>query len=72
MDVMFEGKYRRRAPLRIKTCDKCREFPGEFRRQGSAYNNEASNWNYMCEPCQEEADEYWKEMWAEYRASVMC
>lgn len=69
---MFEGKYRptHRAPLRIKTCGNCGD-PGEFRRQASAYNDEASNWVYACDPCFDMLQDHWEEMWREYRAMVM-
>jgi hypothetical protein len=30
-----------------------------------------ANYATLCPACQEQADEYWKEMWAEYRSSVL-
>lgn len=43
--------------------------PGKLRRQNTAYHVEIRNWNCLCDLCQEEADLYWAEMWAEYRSS---
>jgi hypothetical protein len=63
--------YRYNAPLRIKPCYMCQKETGEFRRQHTAYVNEASNWSFLCDPCQKEADEYWDDMWTEYYHSVM-
>jgi hypothetical protein len=59
------------APLRIKACGRCGE-PGEYRRQSSAYNNEESNWLYACDPCFEDLEEMWADMWREYYAGLMC
>jgi hypothetical protein len=32
----------------------------------TAYVNEEDNYTYACDPCFEEIEEYWAEMWAEY------
>lgn len=47
-------------------------FPGNKRRQNTAYVNDELNWNTLCPVHQEEADQYWEERWAEYYAGRMC
>ena len=53
-------------------CNKCeRDKPDvRNRRQASAYPNDESNFAPLCDECQKEADEYWKEMWNEYYSAV--
>ncbi len=53
-------------------CNHCeRDKPDVHkRRQGSAYPNDESNFAIICDDCQKESDEYWKEMWNEYYSAV--
>ena len=59
-------------PLRLKHCPNCRDAGAEYRRQNTAYHDDASNWMWACDPCQEIMDEHWAEMWADYYASRGC
>jgi len=46
-------------------------LPGSLRRQMTQYHHEPSNWATLCVEHQAEADEYWKERWADYYAGCM-
>lgn len=49
-------------------CDMCGKTGPDVKRkrQNTAYVDDEANFNSLCPPCQEEADAYWAEMWAEY------
>lgn len=53
-----------------ETCDRCDKTGEdvERRHQNTMYVNEESNYATLCTECQEDADEYWEERWAEYNA----
>ena len=38
--------------------------PGEWRRQNSAFCDDRMNWWFLCEGCQEEANEYYDDLWS--------
>ena len=44
---------------------------GYWRMQNTHYENEESNWDFLCEECHEDNDEHWREMWSEYYSNVM-
>lgn len=52
-------------------CKACGD-PGRLRRQNTAYVEDALNWQTLCDSCQEEANEYWSEMWAQYYSEIRC
>jgi hypothetical protein len=52
-------------------CDRCRRKLATRNRQRTSYVDGESNWATLCPDCQEEADEYWEEMWKEYYSSRM-
>ena len=54
----------------IGQCWGCRERTGRMRRQNTAYVNDLDNWACLCTECQEEANEYWAERWADYYGNV--
>lgn len=41
------------------------------RRQNTSYHDDESNWCVLCPDCQEEANEYWAERWAEYHSGLL-
>ena len=51
-------------------CPLCGEMKHDIarRHQSTAYVNEESNYLTSCLECFERAEEYWKEMWAEYNS----
>ena len=54
-------------------CQRCEKTGNDVMRrpQNTAYVDEESNWAVLCAECQEEADEYWNDMWAEYYSGCM-
>lgn len=52
-------------------CAQCGD-PGTLRRQNTAYADDALNWQTLCDPCQEEADDHWSEMWRQYYSEIRC
>lgn len=40
--------------------------PGMWIRQNTRYQNDRSNWVFLCEDCAKMNSEYWAEMWSEY------
>jgi len=52
-------------------CQHCGKSPAKCRRQGSAYVDDEKNFAILCDECQEEAHEYWRERWQEYYDTVM-
>lgn len=49
----------------------CENTEAEWVRMNCQYQNERSNWRYMCEECAIVATEYWREMWDEYWSMVI-
>jgi hypothetical protein len=47
-------------------------MPAAHVRLPTAYNDEESNWAFLCSWHEEEAREYWAERWADYYADVAC
>lgn len=43
-------------------------LPGKFHRQNTQYHKQIQNYGSLCSECQKESDDYWAEMWANYRA----
>ena len=43
---------------------------GYWKRQLTSYPKEADNWQFLCEYCHEENDEYWKEMREDYNNMI--
>lgn len=58
----------RREP--VIRCEVCGAPGAERRHQMTAYVNKESNYKTLCGDCQDEADEYWKDMWNEYYSIV--
>ena len=52
-------------------CIRCGEYGARNRRQFTAYVDDKMNFATLCDICQEEAHEYWKERWDEYYGSVL-
>lgn len=53
------------APLSAGTpCTVCGD-PGSRRRQNTAFANDEMNWQTLCDDHQEEANEYWADMWSQ-------
>lgn len=55
-------------------CDSARPLKyskGYWGMQNTRYEDENSNWAFLCEECHEDNDEHWREMWSEYYADVM-
>jgi len=52
-------------------CDRCGCEKATINRQMTYYEEDASNWQTLCPPCQEESDENWNQMWKEYYGSIM-
>jgi len=50
---------------------RCESMNATRRRQNTAYEEDESNWNTLCEDCQVEVDEHWADMWNEYWSSVL-
>lgn len=57
-------------PLKCERCEKVGPDVSR-RRQNTAYVNDESNFAVLCDDCQKDADEYWSERWAEYRAGLL-
>lgn len=55
----------------ITRCHRCGEYGAERRKQQTSYPDEEANWDTLCSFCQEEADEYWSDMWADYHSQIM-
>jgi len=51
-------------------CQGCDKEGAERRRQLTAYVDDESNYSTLCDECQDETDEYWKDMWNEYYSMV--
>ena len=54
--------------LMIKCCC-CPAPAGQHRRQNTAYLDDELNWIYVCDRCNEDIEEYWKDMWEDYYRS---
>ena len=52
-------------------CQHCGMDGGINRRQRTAYPDDKMNWAILCDECQEEAHEYWNDMWNEYYQNCM-
>lgn len=52
-------------------CERCHINRGHRRRQHTSYVDDKLNWARLCNECQADADEYWKERWDEYYAGLM-
>lgn len=50
---------------------RCQSTNAVRRRQNTAYDDDESNFNTLCEDCQEEADKYWDERWADYYSGCL-
>jgi len=50
-------------------CQACNKPGAKKRRQNTAYVDDEANFSILCDDCQQQADEYWKDMWDEYYAS---
>ena len=48
-------------------CDRCQDFGAEKYRQNTSYVDDEQNFITLCPFCKEENDEYWNDMWEEYR-----
>lgn len=47
----------------------CPKFSkAKFRGQNTMYENNLSNYNFLCRECHEEVDAMWQEMWDEYNS----
>ena len=49
-----------------KICKRCGSSNATTSRQMTKYADDNDNFVTLCPTCQEEADEYWKDMWIEY------
>lgn len=54
----------------VGLCDYCGCKGAARRRQNTAYVNDERNWAILCPLCQDANDDYWRERWDEYYASV--
>ena len=45
----------------------CDNTDAEWQPNSARYVNERANWNYLCKECRAFSDEYWRDMWDEYR-----
>ena len=52
-------------------CSHCKKNGAKKRRQNTNYPNDESNFAILCDDCQKDADEYWREMWDEYYKEVL-
>jgi hypothetical protein len=49
----------------------CGKYKSTRFRMRTFYVNEEDNYRILCPKCQEEAREYWNEMWQEYYSNVL-
>lgn len=49
----------------------CKSYNATRYRQNTQYHNDEDNFVTMCSECRKENDEYWAEMWRDYRNSVL-
>jgi len=54
-----------------KKCQFCGDNGAERRRQNTTYENDELNWMVLCNRCQKEEDEYWRERWDDYYKNCM-
>jgi hypothetical protein len=47
-------------------CEFCGSKKAFRRRQKTKYNDDKKNFAVLCDDCQKQNDEYWKEQWKEY------
>ena len=52
-------------------CERCGSESASRNRQRTAYHD-SDNMATYCPICQEEADEYWDEQWADYYSCIRC
>ena len=54
--------------IRYKTarCQHCGCFGAKRQHQNTAYCDEDSNYLTLCKDCQQEADNYYDELWTDY------
>lgn len=57
-------------PVYDKECQRCGK-PAYRRRQMTAYADDEMNWAILCDDCQKESHEYWKDRWDDYYSMVM-
>lgn len=58
-----------RAMVSVGTCH-CGSY-GILRRMNTAYDHRASNFIVECDPCSEETELHWAEMWREYYSGLL-
>lgn len=51
-------------------CQCCGQAGAEKRRQFTAYAYDELNFAILCDECQEEVNEYWKDRWDEYYSMI--
>ncbi len=49
-----------------RRCQGCGRFGASRRWQHTSYVDDSLNWGTFCKSCQEEVDNYWNDMRAEY------
>lgn len=68
-----EAKRQRKAAKKLAcTCRSCGALQAKRRRQNTAYVIDEQNFDTLCPPCQQEADEYWEERWRELHADQLA
>jgi hypothetical protein len=55
----------------IVKCEKCGILGAYLRRQNTQYLDDESNYITLCDPCQEENNEYWSDMWRDYYSGCL-
>ena len=60
-----------RLVFKVIICQHCKKEGAEKRRQNTAYVDDKLNFATLCDDCQEEANKYWAEQWAEYYKGCM-
>lgn len=56
----------------LPRCDRCGTVWGvQHLRMNTMYHHDPSNWTDQCPSCMKDTDEYWRDMWADYYASVL-
>lgn len=71
---MTPAAYRKETRMTEKqACERCLKVGDDVtrRRQNTQYVNDESNFCILCHDCQQEADEHWSDMWADYYSGIM-
>ena len=65
MKSPFEPEFTKHKP---ETCEgfmhPCDNTNAEWGHNSTMYEDENSNWSYLCPECREFSDDHWKAMWA--------